>query len=181
MVTPATIRCFLPMLQSAPTNPFGENARTSRLDSRREMGISPGIDDAHALDTLGVRVRRGLLDDFEQEALHVGLPAHELESTTAAMTTCKIPLKGSLLAKERNFSHMEDVRTRGILVAVAKVARIRTFFSSSSLSMECTQPHVPIWWSISTTAVSAMLKVLVKWSLAWWKAMVILWPLLLCL
>ena len=57
---------------------------------------------------------------------------------------------------------MDEVSTSGILVAVANVARIFTFFSRRFASMEWTHPQVPIWWSIRTTAVSSMLKDVVK-------------------
>ena len=64
------------------------------------------------------------------------------------------------------FSYIDDVKTKGMPVLVAKVARIPTFFLSKSASMEWTQPQVPIWWSMRTMAVSLMLKDLVKWDLS---------------
>lgn len=57
---------------------------------------------------------------------------------------------------------MEEVKTKGMPVLVAKVAKILTFFSKTAASIECTQPQVPFWWSMRTTAVSSMLKDLVK-------------------
>lgn len=40
-------------------------------------------------------------------------------------------------------SYMEDVRSKGMLILAANVARILTFFLSRSASMEWTQPQVP--------------------------------------
>ena len=76
------------------------------------------------------------------------------------------------MCKGSGTTNIEEVKTKGIFIFVANVAKMPTFFLSSSASIEWTQPQVPIWWSIRTMAVSWMLNCWVKCDLSAVEAMV---------
>jgi hypothetical protein len=55
-----------------------------------------------------------------------------------------------------------DVKTTGIPVPLANLARMMTFRWSSGNGVVLAQVFVPTWWSIKITAVSSMLKVFMR-------------------
>ena len=84
--------------------------------------IVPCIDNSLSLDAVLVRLGRGLLDHVQEQTLYIGFP------------------KAFIVTSAREFKididYIDEVSTSGILVAVANVARIFTFFSRRVASME---------------------------------------------
>ena len=97
-----------------------------------KVAVVPGIDDALALDPFLISFWCCVLNDGEQETLNICLPVNRIGKSLLSSLT----LMG-------NGTDMDEVKTKGIFIFVPNAARILTFFSSSSGSIEWTQPQVP--------------------------------------